>query len=154
MKGSRPVSWSEDAETRRIIWAARDGDVQDLTDRLRQDLPPRKALLFAADLIEGKVKSRRPRRGQLTRVTNDKIAQAFFQFQRAYPGWKKKQIVGKIVDLFGLKGKSGRHVYKVLKALDPESRKRYELHARWIVFLSSVGDPIELPHFMGEIARK
>jgi len=38
----------------------------------------------------------------------------------------------------------------VLKKLDPESRKRYKLNARYIGFLSSSGDPIELPHFMGD----
>jgi hypothetical protein len=153
--GTRPVTWFEDAKTRRIIWAARDGDVQDLADRLRKGLASHEEIAFAADLIEGKIKSRHPRRGQPTRVTNDQIAQAFFQFRVAYPGWQKKKIVGKIVELFGLKGEYGRHVYSVLKALDPESRKRYELHARYVVLMSA-GDPTELPHFMGDgkIARR
>jgi hypothetical protein len=145
MKGSRPVTWAEDAEIRRIIWAAREGNVQDLAHRLRQGLASREEMAFAANLIEGKIKSRHPRRGQPTRLTNDQIAQAFFQFKEAYPDLPRKKIVGKVVDMFGL---SGRHVYNVVKALDQESRKRYELYARYVVFMSA-DNPTELPHFMG-----
>jgi hypothetical protein len=53
----------------------------------------------------------------------------------AYPGWQKKKIVGKIVELFDLKGKHGRHVYNVLKALDPQSRKYHEQIARYTAFM-------------------
>lgn len=152
MKGSQPVTWAEDAEARRIIWAALDGNLQDLAERLRKGLASREEMAFAADLIEGKVKSRRPRRGQPMRSTNDQIAQAVFQLRTVHKNWQQKKIIGEVADRFGLKA---RHVYDVLKALDPESRKRYELYARYLVLVSA-GDQTELPHFMGEakIARK
>ena len=124
------VGWS-----RQAIWAALEGNVDDLAQHLREGIVSREEMAFAADLIEGKVKPRRPGPGQPTRSTNDQIAQAYFQFRVAYPGWQKKKIVGKIVELFGLKGKHGRHVYNVLKALDPESRKYHEQIAHYTVLM-------------------
>jgi hypothetical protein len=69
-----------------------------------------------------------------------------------HKNWQQKRIIGGVADMFGLKV---RHVYNVMKALDPESRKLYELYARYLVFVSA-GDQTKLPHFMGEakIARK
>jgi hypothetical protein len=121
--------------TRHAIWAALDGNVEDLAQKLREGIASREEMAFAADLIEGKVKSRRPRRGQPTRFTNEQIAQAFFQFRVAYPDWPKKKIVGRVVNIFGLKGEYGRHVYNVLKALDPESRKYHEQIAHYTVLM-------------------
>jgi hypothetical protein len=123
---------------RHAIWAALDGNVEDLAQKLREGIASREEMTFAANLIEGKVKTRRPRLGQPTRLMNEQIAQAFFQFRVAYPGWQKKKIVGKIVEQFGLKGKHGRHVYAVLKALDSESRKRHEQIARYVVFMNQL----------------
>jgi hypothetical protein len=117
----------------RSIWAALDDNVQYLAYRLRNGFASREEMAFAAGLIEGKVKRRRPRLGQPTRLMNDDIAQAFCQFRAAYPDWPTKKIVGEIVDIFRLKGKYGRHVYNVLKALDPESHKRHEAYARYAV---------------------
>jgi transposase len=64
-------------------------------------------------LIEGKVASRRPKRGKPGRFTNEQIARAVFQFQAAYPSWQQKKIKGHVADLFGVKY---RHVYNVLKS--------------------------------------
>jgi hypothetical protein len=57
--------------------------------------------------------------------------------------------------MFGLKGECGRHVYNVLKTLDPESRKRHERNARYAVSVYA-GNAAELAHFMFQhkIARK
>jgi hypothetical protein len=137
------------------IWAALDGNVEDLARKLREGIASREEMALAADLIEGKRKSRRPRRGQPTRLTNHQIAQIFFQFRVAYPDWPKKKIIGRIVDIFGLKGEYGRHIYNVLKALDPESREYHEKIARYAVS-AYAHNSTELAHFMGEtkIARK
>jgi len=106
MRGSQPVNWSEEAEKRRIIWDAVDGNVQDLADRLREGVASREEMAFAADLIEGKVKSRRPRPGQPMRSTNDQIAQAVFQFRATHKDWQQKKIKAKVADMFGVKVRS------------------------------------------------
>jgi hypothetical protein len=134
----------EKVATRWIIWAALDGYTEPLTQRLRKGLASREEMAFAADLIDRKVKPRRPGRGQPTRFTNDQIAQFVFQFRVAYPDWPKKKIIGEAVDAFGVK-KS--HVYNVLKALDSESRKRHEENARYAVS-AYASNATELAHFM------
>jgi hypothetical protein len=148
------TGWTIDL-VRWAIWAALDGNVEEIAQKLREGIASREEMALAADVLEGKVKPRRPRRGQPTRSTNHQIAQIFFQFRVAYPDWPKKKIVGRIVDIFGLKGEYGRHVYDVLKALDPESRKYHEQFARYAVS-AYAAKPDELAHFMGEtkIARK
>lgn len=113
-----------------VIWAALDGNIQHLARRLRKGLASRKELAFVADLLEEKAASRRPRRGQPRRFTNEQIATAVFQFREAYPGWQEKKIKGEVADLFGVKY---RHVYNVLKALDPKRRKRHKQSARYLV---------------------
>jgi hypothetical protein len=39
-------------------------------------------------------------------------------------------MVGKVVDMFGLKGEQGRHIYDVVNELSPERREFYEKQAR------------------------
>ena len=53
----------KDLHARHTIWAALNGYTESLIQRLRQGLASREEMAFAADLIEGKVKSRPLRRG-------------------------------------------------------------------------------------------
>jgi hypothetical protein len=112
--------------TRDSIWAALNGDTTRLARRLRNRKASTEEIEFAADLIEGKVNPRRPRLGQPSLMKNEEMAGAYFVLRAMHPNWQEKQIIGKIVGMFGLKGEYGRHIYDVLKALDPERRRFYE----------------------------
>jgi hypothetical protein len=114
------------------IQRALNGDFKLLARQLRERRASPEEMEFAADLIEGKVKPRRPRRGQPSLVTNDEIAQAYFHLRARHPDWRQKQIIGKVAAIFGLKAKYDRHIYNVLERLDPERRNFYEKQARVI----------------------
>jgi hypothetical protein len=112
---------------RQAIWAALDGKPGDLADHLRAGEASVDEMAFVADLIEGKIKSRRPRPGQPTRLLNDGIVQMLFQYQEQYPKWPKKKMAGEVADMAGVKE---RHVYNLLRALDAERREWHKRHAR------------------------
>jgi hypothetical protein len=122
-------------------WAALDGDTKYLADRLRKGLMSRDEMAIVADFLEGKIKPRRPRSGQPSRLQNDEMVLLYFHLRVRYPELSAKKIVGKIADWYGV---SGRHVYNVLKELDSESRK---FHERLAVHVSE-------EFARGEIARK
>ena len=135
MKNKLAAEWATRAAATKFlvprwaIWKALNGDTVELTKRLRKGSASPEEIEFAADLIEGKVKPRRLRRGQPSLRKNDGIAQVYFQLRALHPKWREKQIIGKVVDIFSLKGKHGRHVYAVLKTLDPKRRELYEAQA-------------------------
>jgi hypothetical protein len=79
------------------IQRALNGDFKLLARQLRERRASPEEMEFAADLIEGKVKPRRPRRGQPSLVTNDEIAQAYFHLRARHPDWRQKQIIGNVV---------------------------------------------------------
>ena len=104
--------------------AALDGDTKRLITRLRAGDVSRAEMAFVADLIEGKVKPRRRRSNQPSRIENELIARFVFELQAIHPDWPRKKVVGEIAKMFGLKGKYDRHVYNVLQGLDPKERER------------------------------
>lgn len=136
MKNNLAAQWAARAGAinnltpRLSIWGALNGDFKRLARRLRERRASPEEMEFAADLIEGKVKARLPRRGQPSLVTNDEIAQAYFHLRARYPDWRRKRIIGTVAAIFGLKAKYDRHVYNVLERLDPERREFYEKQAR------------------------
>jgi hypothetical protein len=138
MKNNLAAQWAARAGTtnslsaRWAIWAALNGDVKRLAERLRKRRASPEEMEFAADLIERKVKPRRPRRGQPSLLTNDEIAQAYFHLRARHPDWRRKRIIGTVAAIFGLQAKYDRHVYNVLERLDPERRNFYEKQARVI----------------------
>src|SRR5262249_18291524 len=99
-----PVAWwatwaTHNRPSRDSIWEALDGKVQRLANRLRRGVAFPDEIAFAADLIEGIVKPRRLRKGQLTRYLSDEIAK-FFILERGADERPMKQITGAITDDF------------------------------------------------------
>jgi hypothetical protein len=123
------------------ILSALDGDSRRLAARLRAGDVSRAEMAFVADLIEGKVKPRRRRSNQPSRIENELIAKFIFHLQGIHPDWPRKKVIGEIAKMFGLKGKYDRHVYNVLQGLDPEER-------RWVD-----GVPIADPGWSEELMR-
>jgi hypothetical protein len=80
--------------------------------RLRAGEASRSEMAFAADRMEGKVKPRRRRSNQPSRIENELIAQFVFYLQAIRPAWQKRKVVGKIADMIGVEW---RHVYNVLQ---------------------------------------
>jgi transposase len=164
-----PVAWwatwaahmKRDLRARWTIWAALDGNINELAYRLRKGLASPDEMAFVADLIERKVNPRQRRLGQPTRLTNDEIVQAVFQLQVMYsgfPAWPEERIKREVADMFGVKY---RHVYDVLKALDPERRKFHERKARAVVkYIASAPKPWKVLSdgvrtiYLEKIARK
>jgi hypothetical protein len=110
----------------RVALAALDGDTSILANRLRKGLASFEEMAIAADLIEGKIKPRRPRPGQPSRLRNDEIVLAYFLYRFGHPDWSEKQIKGEVADMFDV---SWRHVYNVLDAHGSRRRKFHELLA-------------------------
>jgi hypothetical protein len=121
MKSNLAAQWAARAgatnqlSARWSIWRALDGDTKRLAERLRKHRASPEEVEFAADLIEGKLKPRRPRRGQPSLLTNDEIAQAYFHLRARHPDWRQKRIIGTVAAIFGLKAKYDRHVYNSIQ---------------------------------------
>jgi hypothetical protein len=120
-----------DLLARFAIWGALDGNVKKLADRLRKRRASPGEMAFVADLIEGKVKSRRLKKGELSRYDSDEIAKLAIFDRAKYPDVPRKLITGDIADAFRLKGnKYGRSVYNKVDELDPVRRRTIEGAAR------------------------
>jgi hypothetical protein len=132
------------------ILGALDGDTKRLATRLRAGEVSRAEMAFAADLIDGKVKPRRRRSNQPSRIENELIAEFVFHLQAIRPDLSRKEVIGKIAAMFGLKGKYDRHVYNVLQGLDPERRKPIGA----VAFDRTMWNDEELMRIMREFARQ
>jgi hypothetical protein len=129
------------------ILGALDGNPKRLAMRLRAGEASRAEMAFAADLIERKVKPRRRRSSQPSRIENELIAEFVYYLQGIHPDWQRKKVISKIAEMFGVQQ---RHVYNVLEGLDPEHRK----HIGDIV-IGNVGWDEELMRYVvNNIARK
>jgi hypothetical protein len=69
------------------------------------------AVAFAGDLIAGKVKPRRLRKGQPSGITNDDIVRTVFYISFFRPNWLRKQFIPDVAKAFKV---STKHVYNVL----------------------------------------
>jgi hypothetical protein len=128
------------------ILGALDGNPKRLATRLRAGEVSRAEMAFAADLIEGKVKPKRRKLNQPSRIENELIVQFLFYLQGIHPDWQRKKVTSKIAEMFGVQQ---RHVYNVLQGLGPEQRK----HIGDIV-IGNVGWDEELMREALKIARK
>jgi hypothetical protein len=93
------------------IWGALEGDPALLARRLRSRKPSPQELDCAADLIEMKIKPRRPKKGKPTRFTNELIAETILYIECVRPHWLRKTILSEVAEAFGV---STKHVYNVL----------------------------------------
>jgi hypothetical protein len=108
---------------RESIQDALDGETKTIVGRLRVGRSSAQERAFLADLIEGKIKVRRRRPGQLPRQTHEAIPLFVFLLEAIHSGqrsWPRKRIIGRVCDLFGVKD---RRVYNALKALEPKRRE-------------------------------
>jgi hypothetical protein len=64
-------------------------------------------MAFAADLIKGKIKPKRRRSNQPSRIENELIAQFVFYLQAIHPAWQKRKVIEKIAEMIGVEW---RHV--------------------------------------------
>ena len=104
------------------IWSALDADPQQLAARLRQGEASKAEMSLAADLIEKKIKPRRPRSSREQRLH---IAEHVALLKWVFPKWQRKKIVS--VAIKHLKNRPGyphhrhiseRHIYNALAEFD------------------------------------
>jgi len=94
------------------IRSALDGDTRWLAGRLRRGSASPKEMALAADLIEKKIRPRRPRSGKPTREMNDAIVQVVLYMEAFHPDWQRsKTIIPDVAKAFRV---SQKHVYNVL----------------------------------------
>jgi hypothetical protein len=107
------------------IWSALDADPQQLAARLRSGEASKAEMSLAADLIEKKIKPRRPRSSREQRL---EIAKRFAQFKKGFPTWQRKRLVDYVVQCLKDRGVGGhrhisaRHVYNAVKEFDDDTR--------------------------------
>jgi hypothetical protein len=129
------------------ILAALDGDTKRLATRLRAGEASRAEMAFVADLIEGKVKPKRRKPNQPSRIENELIVQFVYYLQGIHPDWQRKKVISKIAEMFDVQQ---RHIYNVLQGLDPEQRKQIGS-----VVIGNVGwDENLMRYVVNNIARK
>jgi hypothetical protein len=77
-------------------------------------------MALAADLIEGKIKPRRPRTAREDRMH---IAQWVFQFEKWYPKWQRKKVISITAEFLKELHPhiSVRHIYNALGEFDRET---------------------------------
>jgi hypothetical protein len=111
----------------RSLMEARAGDPRRLANRLRGGIPlsddERK---LAADLIEGKIKPRRPKSGAKSASEKDLIVSIVFLVEATHPGRKREAIIKGLCEVFNV---SRRQVFNLLNEIDPGRRRAIELSA-------------------------
>lgn len=102
------------------IWQALEGDPRWLVSRLRQGIASCPEQVLAADLIEGKIKPRRPK---LKKSTQLEIAKSVAFLERLYPHKPRKAIIPVVAEKYG---RSERRVYDALKEFDDDALAQIE----------------------------
>ena len=101
------------------IWAAQEGESGPLAVRLRQGTASQEEMTLAADLIEGKIKPRRPTKSMVNfRAAHYQIAQYVKLLKEINPKWQRKRIIGEIAKEYRL---SKSKIYAVLKDFDDKT---------------------------------
>jgi len=114
-----PLTNIRSSRALRGIWSALEGDPKWLAERLRAGVASNAEQAVAADLIEGKVKPRRPRSERERRL---EVAQTVSVMKRAFPKARPKAIMTEVINAFGgVKEISERHIYDVLAEFDDET---------------------------------
>jgi hypothetical protein len=107
------------------IWSALEADPKQLAARLRERTASKAEMALAADLIEGKIKPRRPRSSREDRLS---IAKRVAWFEKMYPTWQRKKIISIAIevlkDFAPHRRISARHVYNALDEFDRETIER------------------------------
>jgi hypothetical protein len=103
------------------IWLAQEGEIGVLAVRLRQGTASQEEMALAADLIEGKIKSRRPTKSKSSanyRAMHYEIALQVKVLKEINPKWQRKRIIGEIAKGYRL---SKSKIYDVLKDFDDKT---------------------------------
>jgi len=104
------------------IWLAQEGEIGLLAVRLRQGTASQEEMTLAADLIEGKIKPRRPTKSKswanYRRAAHYQIAEYVKLLKEINPKWQRKRIIGEIAKEYRL---SKSKIYDVLKDFDDKT---------------------------------
>ena len=92
------------------VWDALEGDPHLLAARLRKGSATPEEMALAADLIEKKVKIRRPKMGKPGKITKEHIAGTVFYISVSRPHWQEKAIIYHVAKAFGVSERFVRYV--------------------------------------------
>jgi hypothetical protein len=108
-----------DLVERMAMWEAREGDPSRLARHLRDGIASPEERALAADLLEGKIRPRRPKLGAPTRAQQDEMAVLVICLKTIYPRRKEMAIIKQVSDAFGA---SERLVRYAERRFNPERR--------------------------------
>jgi hypothetical protein len=92
------------------VWEALEGDPYLLAARLRKGGATPEEMALAADLIEKKVKIRRPKMGKPGKITKEQIAGTVLYISASRPHWPEKAIIYDVAKAFGVSERFVRYV--------------------------------------------
>lgn len=115
----RPRGPPPDLSERKAMWEAREGDPSRLAKHLRAGIASPEETALAADLLEGKIRPRRPKLGAPTREQQDEMAFLVICLKTIYPHRKEMAIINQVSKAFGA---SERLVRYAERGFDPERR--------------------------------
>jgi hypothetical protein len=106
---------------RKAMWEALDGNPSMLANHLRWSIASTEELALAANLLEGKVKPRRPKSGGPRRMQKDQIGFWVLCQKAIYPDRKEMAIIKDAADIFKV---SERLARSAASEFDPERGKK------------------------------
>jgi hypothetical protein len=106
------VSTEEIMDAQWSVWDALEGDYRMLAARLRDGFVSTEEKAFLADLLQGKIKPRRRRKGQPKRIVNLLLlAMGVLRMEATIPSVRRKEAVGLVAKVNGV---SDKHVGNAL----------------------------------------